>query len=74
MPRLPFSRRHRDGRIGARVGEPRRAGRAGARPAARAGIAVCCGVAVLLALAWADGGEEPIRPMVEQVGLAEGAR
>lgn len=78
MSRSSRSSRPAQGRIGARIGGSRGNGRPTARPtvrpAARVGLAVCGGVAVLFALAWADGGEEPIRPIVEPVMLPESAR
>lgn len=75
MSRLSSSRASGEGRIGARIGARNRARRGPvAPPAAQAGLAVGAVVIVLLGLAWVDGGEEPIRPIVQPVALAEGSR
>jgi hypothetical protein len=72
MSRLSSSRRSGEGRIGARIGNRNRARRGPiAPPAARGGLLVGAAVIALLAFAWIDGGEEPIRPIVQPVALAE---
>ncbi|MFV0645184.1 MAG: hypothetical protein ACK5NN_11905 [Sphingomonadaceae bacterium] len=38
----------------------------------RAGLAILLLVLVILAYAWIDGGEEPLRPIEEKVALPEG--
>ncbi|QIQ88129.1 MAG: hypothetical protein G9473_05990 [Erythrobacter sp.] len=67
--------------MGGRVGNGRRARRGPVAPArARLGLLVGAAVIAVLALAWIDGGEEPIRPIAEPVetpvavASGEGAR
>lgn len=62
-----------EGRIGARIGGPGKRAR-GSRPVARLSLFALAALGAVLVIAWIDGGEEPIRPIIQQVSFAEGAQ
>ncbi|KPP90303.1 hypothetical protein [Erythrobacter sp. HL-111] len=76
MSRVSLSRRSSEGRIGARIGPPRAAPRRrnGFARLGRATLVAGLALLAVLAFAFVDGGEEPIRPIAEPVDLAERAR
>ena len=78
MSRFSPSARSGSGQIGAIVGgnrssRPTRKARASALRR-RAPLWIGAALAGVLAIAWIDGGEEPIHPIVEPVALTEGGQ